>query len=102
MGKREDAYDEHISPLMTRVIALCKEHGIPMAASFELDPHPDEENNPLMCTTILIDEEGPLRATSSKLIAAAKAMRPNQALSFATIISTDPETGDKRISIQKV
>lgn len=34
--KREAAYDEHISPLMTQVIALCKEHKIPLLASFDL------------------------------------------------------------------
>lgn len=40
----EAVYDEHIAPLMTKIIALCKEHRIPFVASFQLS----EEMN---CTT---------------------------------------------------
>lgn len=50
---KEQAYDEHISPLMTKVIALCKEHKINMAATFALDHNEDGE--PLYCTTVLHD-----------------------------------------------
>jgi hypothetical protein len=50
---KETAYDEHISPLMTRVIALCKEHKINMAATFALDHN--DEGQPIYCTTILHD-----------------------------------------------
>lgn len=31
--KREAAYDEHIAPLMSRVIAHCKEHKIPLLSA---------------------------------------------------------------------
>lgn len=31
----EPIYDEQISPLMQRILAICKEHNIPMVASFE-------------------------------------------------------------------
>lgn len=34
----EAVYDEQIAPLMTQIIAICKEHGIPMAATFEYEP----------------------------------------------------------------
>lgn len=30
----ESVYDEKISPLMTQIIAICKEHNMPMVASF--------------------------------------------------------------------
>lgn len=53
---KERAYDEHISPLMTKVIALCKEHKINMAAQFALDLGGDgdeHESNVLYCTTVL-------------------------------------------------
>lgn len=30
----EHIYDEQIAPLMTQIIAICQEHGIPMIASF--------------------------------------------------------------------
>jgi hypothetical protein len=50
---KEQAYDDHVSPLMAQVIALCKEHKINMAAQFALDC--DGDNGPLYCTTILHD-----------------------------------------------
>jgi len=34
----EDVYDEKIAPLMKQVIAICKEAGIPMFASFLYAP----------------------------------------------------------------
>jgi hypothetical protein len=51
---KEAAYDDHVSPLMTQIIALCKEHSINMAATFALGPAPDSESDePLYCTTVL-------------------------------------------------
>lgn len=49
---KEEAYDAKVSPLMKQVIAICKEHQIPMLAYFTLDC---EEG--LHCTTMLIPEE---------------------------------------------
>jgi hypothetical protein len=34
----EAIYDEQINPLMAQIIAICKEHGIPMLASFVYAP----------------------------------------------------------------
>ncbi len=48
---REEAYDEHISPLMTKIIALCKEHDIPVLASFDIQCDDDEG---LMCTPAIL------------------------------------------------
>lgn len=52
---KEQAYDEKISPLMTQIIATCKEHGIAMISSFAL---PTEQNEDLCCTTCTQDENG--------------------------------------------
>ena len=35
---KEAVYDEQIAPLMAQILAVCKEHGIPMVASFEYAP----------------------------------------------------------------
>ncbi len=51
---KEPVYDEHISPLMTQIIALCKEHKINMAAQFSLGYDEDNEST-LFCTTVLHD-----------------------------------------------
>ncbi len=53
--QREAIYDRDISPLMTRIIALCKEHDIPMLASFDLDDDRDgEERKGLKCSTAIL------------------------------------------------
>lgn len=46
---KEEAYDSQISPLMTQIIAICKEHKIAMLCSFSLDG--------VECTSALLDGE---------------------------------------------
>ena len=81
---KETAYDEHISPLMTKIIALCKEHKINMAATFALD-HREDDGQPLYCTTILIpdqdDEPGAKRMRECR-----RTMYPQPSLLAFTII----------------
>ncbi|MBZ5795945.1 hypothetical protein K8353_38090 [Burkholderia contaminans] len=48
---KEQIYDEQISPLMTQIIAICKEHGIPIVASFFTPGNDDPE---LAVTTALL------------------------------------------------
>jgi len=45
----EDIYDNEISPLMQKIIAICREHKIPVIASFAYEN--DEENGVGACTT---------------------------------------------------
>lgn len=72
MSNREAVYDEKISPLMTQIIAICKEHDIPMVASFQYnDDRPDGE--PQRCTTIILNQE---TAPCEVLEAAARVLRP--------------------------
>lgn len=60
----EQIYDEQVNPLMQQIIAICKEHGIPMMASFQLESYDDvEQPSPLMCSTVLPgNQAGPLIA----------------------------------------
>lgn len=98
---RESAYDEHISPLVTKIIALCHEHKIPMVASFELDTEEENPDDPLMCTTLLMDTSmvGPIH--SHRLKAAAKILRPQEPIMIAETIETD-EDGRKHITISRI
>mgnify|MGYP000957006410 CR=1 FL=1 len=48
---KENAYDTHIAPLMSQIIAACKEHKINMFASYMLDDH--GEDGMLKCTTAI-------------------------------------------------
>lgn len=61
---KEEAYDELISPLMSQIIAICKEHKIPCLANFSLDAE-----SGLQCTTTLLDEEW---EPSEKMLEAAR------------------------------
>lgn len=87
-GPKEQAYDEHISPLMTKIIALCKEHGIPVVAKFQLD-YDEEQEGPLYCTTSIVpDDADPCMHDMAK----AAYPEPPQVFAF-TITSSKPAEG---------
>ncbi|EBS1343670.1 hypothetical protein LJS90_001092 [Salmonella enterica] len=50
----ESVYDERINPLMQQIIAICKEHNMPMVASFAYENC--EEKGRCYCTTALTFE----------------------------------------------
>lgn len=54
-GPREQAYDDFIAPLVTQIIGHCQEHGIPVAATFQLDDDGGPDG-PMFCTTIIVRE----------------------------------------------
>lgn len=86
---KETAYDSLISPLMTQVIALCKEHKINMAAQFALDAN--DEGQPMYCTTCLhnadpTDSEGAERIRKLRSV-----MNPAPMFAAFTIISGEPK-----------
>lgn len=76
-GPREQAYDEQIAPRMSEIIALCKDAGIPMFATFMLDgdmgcttsqPQDDADANELCRSLMLVARHkrrpvGPLEET---------------------------------------
>lgn len=68
---KEAVYDEQISPLMQQVIAICKEHGIPVVASFEYA-------NDLLCSTIVTDANtcDNLRRAGDAILAGSRATVP--------------------------
>lgn len=51
----EDVYDAEIAPLMSRIIAICKEHKIPMLATYQYVD--SDEYGPGFCTTKLLFAE---------------------------------------------
>lgn len=54
MRTREEVYDDDISPLMVRIIQLCKDADIPMVCDFALDDDRGGGDPPgLHCTTAL-------------------------------------------------
>jgi len=90
---REAAYDVHISPLMTRIIELCKEHDIPMAAQFQINDDREHDEEPFRCTTYLVNAgaTGPFAHTHETLVDIAHSMKPRRPDFVAlTIVSTEP------------
>jgi len=59
---KEEIYDNQISPLMQQIIAITREHGIAMIASFDIAHDGEgpngEDCSKLTCTTHLPDEDG--------------------------------------------
>jgi len=77
--KREAAYDEHLSPLMSQVIALCKEHKIPLLACFDLAGEDDEQEGAetLRCTTCLSGPDWLLHETFEKALVVIRPPPPS-------------------------
>jgi hypothetical protein len=59
MSSREAAYDAEVAPLMAEVIRVCKAHGIPVFASFQIDDGKDEEESRFCTTAILKKGDAP-------------------------------------------
>jgi hypothetical protein len=93
-GPRERVYDEEVSPLMAKVIAISKRAGIPMVAQFELDD--DEDGTPLLCTTSLVEANA---GDHIKRVAAT--LRPQGAFAFAETVTKNPD-GSMHVSIRRV
>ena len=89
-GPMEAAYDEHVAPLMAKIIAACQEAGIPMFATFFLDDDDGEEARGLMCTSLLTPvadhDDGSKHVSTTRILACHDIIRPRPAsFSFVTI-----------------
>lgn len=51
----EAVYDTEIAPLMSQIIDICKQHDLPMIASFAYAAQGDEDFD--LCTTFVAGEE---------------------------------------------
>ena len=94
-GTREDAYDAEIAPLMTKIIEVCKQHEIPMLATFQFT-EPNVED-PGYCTTMLpgTGEGDALRVLKSRWLARSA----HVALAITEV--TEPD-GRKRTTVRRV
>lgn len=74
----EPIYDEKIAPLMSQIIAICKEHKMPMLATFFYAR--GEEDDEAFCTTVLLGGTGfGERGVPRKMQAAADAITKGHA-----------------------
>lgn len=87
---KEEIYDEQISPLMTQIIAICKEHGIANICTFSLDL---EEG--LCCTTAMTtDEFNP----PDKFREAIRLIKTVEGLSHLATMTVTKDDGSKEIT----
>lgn len=87
----EKVYDEKISPLMKQIIAICKEHKIPMIATFIYE---NDENSDEGAATTYLNFGGDDRF-SDCLSRAYKVLRVGIHSAMAITISSNPiSTGD--------
>ncbi len=86
---------------MTQIIQECRQAGIPLVATFELDLQPDhEENDPLLCSTILMNGKE-FKPTSPKMDKAARILKPDPVYTAAVVESTTPD-GKKTVKIYPI
>lgn len=85
----ESVYDDQIAPLMKQIIAICKTHKMPIAATLEYatDNH---------CTTVISFDRA-----SHRMQEIMHHMRPHRTSSLAVTESTDAD-GRTTISVARV
>jgi hypothetical protein len=88
MDDKEPIYDAQIAPLMTEIIRVCKEHQIPMVASFQLNEGDDCEEGSLFCTTAILPE-----GCDEKLVEAKRVLHDSR-VTFMALTITSKQEGD--------
>jgi hypothetical protein len=101
----EQVYDDEISPLMAKIIEICKKHSMPMVASFQYQNVPDQ--GPGWCTTILVDHPDHTEGkypTSEKLWRAAEILKPGPKPFIAAFAGweTTSDQGVKTVHIKRI
>ncbi len=89
---KEEIYDDQISPLMTQIIAICREHGIAMLASYSI---PNGEDDGLCCTTHLADENGEIYERFAK---ANGIIRQGHGARSPLMLTTEHADGSKTLT----
>lgn len=78
---KEEIYDHQISPLMQKIIGICREYGIAMIASFNIGHDGEGPNGEdcslLTCTSHLPDGEGAFDDRFSKAAVAIQRSAPH-------------------------
>lgn len=92
----EKTYDERIYPLMSQIIAICREREIPLACTFQYGF--SEEDGAELCTTVLTAFE----RTDEFMRGLGKMHAPrSNTVALAETVVTNPD-GSKHITISRV
>jgi hypothetical protein len=95
---KEQIYDAKISPLLQQIIAVCRENGIAMMASFDIAHDGEgpngEDCSRLTCNTLLPDADG----QHNPLFVHANAHISRNGRPAPMMITTSREDGSKTIA----
>lgn len=94
---KESVCDKQVSPLMTKIIAICKEHKMPIVCSVQYCD--TEESGVGSCTTTITKFDG--RTENDRMRRLNIAMQPERPFALAETIITKPD-GSKEIRIRRV
>jgi len=103
LTERERIYDEELSPLMTKIIEVCREHDIPLVFSCQLnddrvgDADVDEEGEPVgpfFCTTFIVPED-----SSEKMKKGAAVLKPDPPTWWEARTVTTDENGNEHTEV---
>lgn len=86
---KEQVYDAEISPLMAKVIEICKREKIAVLANFQLSVEGEED---LRCTTALLDRES---KPSQEQLSALSLLRDGYAAFVITTRQSSDSKGSK-------
>lgn len=86
---KEEIYDSLISPLMDKIISICKEHKIAMLADFAI---PTEHDDGLKCTTALLGSDC---NPPKEMLSAIKILKPPDVRLKTFMITTTKPDGSK-------
>ncbi len=81
MRTKEQVYDEEISPLMAKIIDICKENSMAFVASCHC---PNEDDEDLLCSTVLL---GGKFGNDERLVGACRALAEERHPVFAFTIT---------------
>lgn len=95
---KEEIYDEQISPLMQKIIAICRENGIAMIASYDIAHDGEgpngEDCSQLICNTLLPDGDG----KPNKLFSQANAFIQRRGSAAPMMLTIEHGDGTKTAS----
>lgn len=82
---KEEEYDRLLSPLMTQIIEICREHEIPMFCSFQFRSTKEDEGDGY-CTTHL---GGPGHEVNEKFSQCFRAVRSSPQFATFSIVTKE-------------
>jgi hypothetical protein len=82
---KEEVYDEHIFPLMAKVIEICKGHRIPFVFDVALGFENEDDDSQLKCTSCLLEEDC---EPPEEMLKAFEHIRPKRATFAAFTITS--------------